>query len=138
MLLLVGTANEPVPDNQGGENREVQCPQVRSSWCGSVVTNLTGIHEDVGLIPGPAQWVKNPALLQAARRCGSDPVLPWLWCRPAAAALIPPLDWELPYATGVALREKKKKTSHNKPGQTSSVKFCHAYIQPKKFTMQIL
>ena len=24
----------------------------------------------------------------AGRRCGLDPVLQWLWCRPAAAALI--------------------------------------------------
>ena len=41
----------------------------RSSCYGSVVTNLTNIHEDVGLIPGLALWVK-------------DPVLCELWCRP--------------------------------------------------------
>ena len=34
-----------------------------SSYYGSVVTNPTSIHEDTGLIPGPAQWVKDLALL---------------------------------------------------------------------------
>ena len=35
-------------------------------------------------------------------RRSSDPALLWLWCRPAATALIQPLAWEPPYATGVA------------------------------------
>ena len=34
----------------------------RSSCCGSAVMNLTSIHEDMGLIPGPAEWVKDPVL----------------------------------------------------------------------------
>ena len=38
-----------------------------------------------------------------------DPVLLWLWCRPAAATPIQPLAWELPYAEGVALKKKKSK-----------------------------
>ena len=42
------------------------------------------------------------------RRHGLDPMLLWLWCRPAAAALIQPLDLELPYAVGSALKKKKK------------------------------
>ena len=40
------------------------------------------------------------------RRCGSDPMLLWLWCRPAAAALTGPLTWELSYAMGAALKKK--------------------------------
>ena len=34
-----------------------------SSCHGSAVTNLTRIHEDTGLVPGLAQWVKDPVLL---------------------------------------------------------------------------
>ena len=40
-------------------------------------------------------------------RCGWDPLLPWLWCRLAGVALMGPLAWELPYATGV---DKKRKS----------------------------
>ena len=42
-------------------------------------------------------------------RLGLDPELLWLWCRLVATALIGPLDWQPPYATGVALENKKKK-----------------------------
>ena len=52
------------------------------------------------------------------RRRGSDPELLWLWCRPAATALIGPLAWEPPYAAGAALKfqknPKKKKIQINK------------------------
>ena len=41
------------------------------------------------------------------RRRSSDLVLLWLWWRPAAAAPIPPLVWEPPYAAGVALKRRK-------------------------------
>ena len=39
----------------------------------------------------------------------SDLLLLWLWWGPAAAALIGPLLWELPYAIDVALKTKKGK-----------------------------
>ena len=37
-------------------------------------------------------------------RRGLDPALLWLWRRPAVTALIRPLAWEPPYATGGALK----------------------------------
>ena len=42
------------------------------------------------------------------RRCGSDPVLLWLWQRPAAVAPIKPLAWEPPYAVAAALEKAKR------------------------------
>ena len=42
------------------------------------------------------------------------PELLWLWCRLAATALIRPLAWEPPYASGAAQRNSKK-TKKKKP-----------------------
>ena len=38
-----------------------------------------------------------------------DLALLWLWRRLAPTALIRPLAWELPYASSVGLKKKKKK-----------------------------
>ena len=55
---------------------------------------IYSVGEDASSIPGLTRWLK-------------DPVVLWLWCRPAAAAPIQVLSWELPYATGVAIKRKK-------------------------------
>ena len=58
-----------------------------SQW----LVNATRICEDATSIPGLDQWLKHP-------RCRE------LWCRPAAILPIRSLAWELPYATGAALK----------------------------------
>lgn len=42
------------------------------------------------------------------RKLGLDPELLWLWHRPAAVVLIQLLAWELPCASPMALKRKKK------------------------------
>ena len=44
--------------------------------------------------------------------CGSDWALLWLFCRPAAVALMRTLAWEPPIAAGVALKRKRKKKNY--------------------------
>ena len=54
----------------------------------------SSLCEDVGLISGLIHWVKDLALRQATAYV-------------SAAAPIQPLAWELPYATGAAVKRKK-------------------------------
>ena len=69
------------------------------------------------------------------RRRGSDPALLWLWQRPAAAAPNRPLAWELPYATGVALKDKKKKkTKNQKPKNREKELIMDSQEVVKKYT----
>ena len=88
--------------------------------------NLTSNLEDVGSIPGLTQWVKGSGIVMSygvRLRLGLDPAL--LWCRLAAAALIPPLAWELPYAMSAALkgqtRQNKKQKNSQKNKQETHV-----------------
>ena len=56
------------------------------------------------------------------RRCGSDPTLLRLWCRPVATALIRPLAWEPPYAEGAAAEKaKRQKNKNEKTQKTQSI-----------------
>ena len=63
------------------------------------MASLSGLRTSIALSCG------------VAHRGGLDLALLWLYCRPAAVALIQPLAWELPYALGVALKRKEKETS---------------------------
>ena len=69
------------------------------------------LSEDVNSIPDLTQWVKNPALPQLWHMWQT-----WLEfsvavavAQASAAAPIWPLAWELPCATGAALKRKEKK-----------------------------
>ena len=56
-------------------------------WVKDLTASSSGRRRDVGSIPSPAQWIK-------------DPAFPQLWCRSPAAG-IHSLAQELPYAVGV-------------------------------------
>ena len=57
-------------------------------------------------------WHCHELWCRSQMRLGSE--LLWLWRRPGATVLVQPLVWELPYATGVAIKRKPKKKKEKK------------------------
>ena len=71
------------------------------------VKNPNSIHENMGLIPGLAQWVKVSVIAMNCSTgwgCSLDLVLLWLWCKPEAMA---PIQSHIPWVW--PLKKKKKK-----------------------------
>ena len=66
-------------------------------------------------------------------------MLPWLWRRPAAVALIRPLAWEPPYATGMDLKGQKAKKKKKEKKKEKRRLLKHDTSPPKesKHCMQI-
>ena len=98
--------------NKLNKNKNIQC---WSSCFGLAVTNPTSIHEDAGLIPFLAQWVKGSAV---AVNYGVGQQLQ-LWFNPQA--------WEPPYATGAALESKLVTVI------SSDIKYIQNIVQPLSF-----
>ena len=90
-LLIVGTAGVPVV---------TQWKRIRLGTIRLRVRSLT-------LLSGLR--IRRCCELWCRSKSGSDLVLLWLWCGPAAVAPIGPLAWEYPYTMGAAPRRKKRK-----------------------------
>ena len=65
----------------------------------------------LALLSGLRIWCCHELWCGSQRQFGST--LLWLWCRPAAAALIQPV-WELPYAIKAAQKRREKKKKRKK------------------------
>ena len=99
------------PLDAGIKKLRYKRPTLGSSLHGSVITNLTSIHEDSGLIPGLAQWVKD---LVYRSQMHLNLAWLWLWLWLWCTAPTGPLAWELLYAMGTALKKiRKRKMAHS-------------------------
>ena len=63
-------------------------------------------------------------------RCGLARVLLWLWCRPAATALIEPLAWEPPHAVSAALEKTERQKNPKNKNKTKQNKKESEELKP--------
>ena len=89
-------------------------PELLWLWCGGPIGPLP--WEPPYAVGAAQEMAKRPKKKNQSSHCGTvetnptqDPMLLWLWCRPAATTPIQSLAWELPYAMGVGLKSKKEK-----------------------------
>ena len=82
------------------------------------ITSLTSIQEDMGSIPGLAQWIKDLVLPSAVVKITDAAQilrLLWLWHRLVAAALIQPHILQVwPLKSKKKKKKKKKKEKERK------------------------
>ena len=76
-------------------------------WLPGLQTRIVSVRmwvQPLALLGGLWMW----SCCGVSCRCGSDPAWLWLWRRLVAIASIRPLDWDLPYAAGTAIKVKEK------------------------------
>ena len=85
----------------------------RSSHCGSAVTSLTSIHEDtdstLALLHGLRIRHGRELRCRSKSPLGSGVAVAVAVAGSCSSISLRPLDWELPYIAGVALKKKKEK-----------------------------
>ena len=80
-------------------------------------------------LASPVGWGSSVTMsYSVGHRHSSDPALLWLWCSLAATALIGPLAWGTPYATGTTLKRKiNKQTNKQTKFKSLLVKFARIF-----------